>query len=200
MNKFRFISLLSAAVISMAAFTSCGDKTKVSTPDKDKLPSRIENYAEDPEIAKTKSESKLGNPITINDTEYTLNAVIDAGIVLDNLRYYYLDINVKNTSDKDYSINALNNFYLILPDKSEVLSNVRADLYAKQSFSEYEQFINLDAGAEYDGYVGFCVEPDVDEFTVCFFPTGDSNDKSNVVFTEITPDMIIAPPDGLIVK
>lgn len=198
MNKFKFISLLSAVVISAVSLTACGEKTQVSTPDANKLPSAIENYADDPEIAKNKSETTLGKPVTINDTIYTLNNVIDAGIVLDNLRYYYLDITVKNTSDKDYSINGLNNFYLILPDGTEVLSNVRADLYAKQSFTEYKQFINLEAGAEYNGYVGYCLNPDVDQFTVCFFPTGDSNDKSDVVCTEITPDMIIAPPAGLI--
>jgi len=102
MNKFKFISLLSAVVISAVSLTACGEKTQVSTPDANKLPSAIENYADDPEIAKNKSETTLGKPVTINDTVYTLNNVIDAGIVLDNLRYYYLDITVKNTSDKDF--------------------------------------------------------------------------------------------------
>lgn len=198
MNKFRIYALLSAGMLTLSCAVGCGDKTQVSSVNENKYASVIEDYADDPEIGKEQIDVTFNEQASHNDTDFQLHRVIDSGRVLDGKKYIYLDVTIKNNSDTEYSVNALNNFYLILNDGYEVMADIRADLYAKQHINGYEQLLKIGAGEEFKGYVGFCVDEAVEEFTMCFFATGLSNDKSSVIKCVVKPEDIIPAPDGFI--
>lgn len=191
MKKSRISALFLAAAIAFTPAVGCKKTAEPSS-------SSSKQYAQFPEIGKNQINVSLGESTSLNDTTYTLNSVIDSGRVKDGLKYVYLHVTIKNESDKPYEMSGLNNFYLLLDDGTEILTDVRADIYAKQSVNGYEQLLNIAAGSEYDGYIGFCINEDINDFKVGFFATGVTDDRSSVVFCEIKADDILPAPEGMI--
>ena len=196
MKKSRIAAFLIAAAIAVIPATGCRLNAKKTSNGG----GTGEGYAGMSDVGTTQKNVKLGEEISLNSTTYKLNRVIDSGMVQDGLKYIYLDVSIKNESGEDYEANALNNFYLILGDNTEITPNVRADQYGKKSINGYEHLSSVPAGSEFNNYIGFCVAEGTDSFTVGFFASGtDINDKSNVVFCEIAADDIISAPDGFII-
>lgn len=199
MRKFKITALLLAAVLTLTPTFGCKDKNNTSSESSSASNyDAVNNYADNPEIGKDKIEVQAGEEAKHNSTAYKLNNVIDSGKVQDGLKYIYLDVTIKNESDKAYETSGLNNFYLSLSDGTEITTDVRADLYAKQHITGYEKLMSLPAGGEFTGYIGFCIDENISEFTVNFFPTGDTDDRSSVVKTDIKADDIIPAPEGMI--
>lgn len=195
MKKLKIPAFILAAVIAFTPTVSCRFNKK---PASSESSSSLSRYADNPEIGKEKIDVSMNEDASRNLTSYKLNSVIDSGRVKDGLKYIYLDVTIKNESDKEYTANGLNNFYLILDDGTEILTDVRADLYAKQSINGYEQLLTIPANSEFEGYIGFCIEESITSFTVGFFPTGDTDDKSSVILCKVEPEDIIPAPEGMI--
>lgn len=192
MKKSKLTALLLAAAIAVVPLAGCRTSKKTKTVNN----SNAQGYAAIPGIGEDSDTVKLGEEISKNNTSYTLNKVIDSGYVQDGLKYIYLDVTIKNTSDDDYELNDINNFYLILDDSTEVLPHISADTYAKQHINGYENLSEIPAGGEFNNYIGFAIDEKIDSFTVGFFPTAtDINDKSKVVYTEIALQDISAAPE-----
>ena len=94
-------------------------------------------------------------------------------------------------------LSGLKNFYLVLSDETEVLPDIRADIYAKRAMTGYQQLLSIDAGSEFNGYIGFLVGQNVNSFTVGFFPTGKDDDRTNVILCDVKESDIVAAPDGM---
>jgi hypothetical protein len=196
MKKIKTSALLITAVIAVISATGCSNTTKTTSSTSE---SSAYVYADDPEVGQNTVDVELNEDTQVNDTVFKLNGVIDSGRVKDGLKYIYLDVSITNESDTDYELNGLNNFYLLLDTGVEIHTDVRADLYAKQALTGYEALLTVPAHSEYNNYVGFCLDESIDSFTVGFFPTETTDDKSNVVLCEIKPEDIQAAPDGMFV-
>lgn len=197
MKKFKFAALFLAAAIAIIPSTGC----RLNSSSDSDSSSDSSGYAGMSDVAVTQMTTSLGDETTVDSTAYTLNRVIDSGMVKDDLKYIYLDVTIKNSSDEDYEANAFNNFYLILEDGTEITTDIRADNYGKQSIDGYEHLSEIPAGGEFSGYIGFCVDEDVTDFTVGFFVTGsDINDKSTVIYCSVGDGDIISAPDGFIIE
>jgi hypothetical protein len=193
MKKTRFAALILAAALTAVSAGCRANSTKVEENVNGGAYAGISGVADDSVTV------SIGEEANKNNTTYTLNSVIDSGYVQDGLKYIYLDVTIKNTSDTDYEANAINNFYLILDDSTEVLPGVLADNYAKQHINGYEHLSGIAANSEFNGYIGFALDESIDSFTVGFFPTAtDIDDKSNVVYTKISSDDIKSAPEGFI--
>lgn len=197
MKKFKFAVLFLAAAIAIIPSTGC----RLNSSSDSDSSSDSSGYAGMSDVAVTQMTTSLGDETTVDSTTYTLNRVIDSGMVKDDLKYIYLDVTIKNSYDEDYETNALNNFYLILEDGTEITTDIRADNYGKQSIDGYEHLSEIPAGGEFSGYIGFCVDEDVTDFTVGFFVTGsDINDKSTVIYCSVGDGDIISALDGFIIE
>lgn len=194
MKKFKLAVLALAAALAVAPVSACRNNTKKVTSVPDNNPGA---YADISDVGKNKVEVSISEDAEVNDTAFKLNRVIDSGRVKDGLKYIYLDVTIKNSSSDNYDLSGLNNFYLILKDGTEVLTDVRADIYAKQSMKGYEHLEQVAAGAEFTGYIGFTLDESIEEFTACFFPTGTDDDKTNVVRCEVKAGDIVAAPEGM---
>ncbi len=192
MKKARIAVLLAAAVLSLTPAAGC--RTNKKPVEKT---SSASAYADISEVGKNKVDVKLEEKAEVNETTFKVNRVINSGRVKDGLKYIYLDVTIKNTSSDNYEINSLNNFYLLLSDGTEILTDVRADIYAKQSMEGYEPITEVKAGAEVSAYIGFAIDEAITDFTACFFPTGTADDKSNVIRCEVKAADIVSAPDGM---
>ncbi len=190
MKKARLAVLLVAAVLSLTPAAGCRKKPIERT-------SSASAYADISDVGKNKVEVKLEEKAEVNNTAFKINRVINSGRVKDGLKYIYLDVTISNTSSDNYEITGLNNFYIILPDNTEVIPDVRADIYAKQAMEGYSQISEVKAGQELSAYIGFVVEESVTDFTACFFPTGTADDKTNVIRCEVKAKDVIDAPEGM---
>lgn len=206
-NKCRLSAAVLASLLVPAALFSCSGKNSSSSDS-----SEVENTtafsqeavpATTAEIGSIVVNADLSQEIKENDMSFTLNSVIDAGLSGDDMRFIFFDVDIRNDLDVSYSLNTLNNFYLIMPDGSEMFSTVRAQLYAINSFKE-DKFIidpfDVPAKGEVKGVIGgFLIDKDVDNFTVCFFPTSDDpNDKEIVIKIDVTADDFKALDDEIL--
>ncbi len=192
MDKKKIFTAFSVSLLAAAFVCGCGPKSDIESSD-DGDPS---GYSGMSDIGENVINANISESVEANNTTYVLNGVIDSGRVKDGLKYLYLDVTVKNDSDKDYPMSGLNNFYLILPDASELYPDVRAEIYARQSLSGYEESNTVPAGGELHTYIGFTPEEEIDSFTACFFPTADSNDKTSVIKCPVGPyDIKPAPAE-----
>lgn len=189
MRKHRLTALILCAAMAIVPASSCQKNKKKSSSSQIKQ-SGMAN------IGVNEINVGLSEEANENDTVFKLNSVIDAGKQTDKGEHYiYLDVTIKNNTDTAYTLNTLNNFYLIMPDSSEVFSAVRTQLYAINNFKEEvysSDPFEIPANGEFSGYIGgFVLEEGKKEFTVCFFPTKENqNDKEDVIKVKITPDMV----------
>lgn len=192
MKKFKISALLLTAVLALTPVFGCSEET--SEPE---ISLEGTGYAALPDVGKEKVNVSMNEDTDINNTPYKLNGVIDSGRVQDGMKYIYLDVTIKNTSDTVMELSGLKNFYLILSDETEVLPDIRADIYAKRAMTGYQQLLSVDAGSEFTGYIGFLVDQNVNSFTVGFFPTGKDDDRTNVVLCDVKESDIAAAPEGM---
>lgn len=199
--KFSKISaLIAAAVLAAASFAGCSDTKKPSDPSsRPSSSSEASSNSTSREIGKVKIDVNINDETELNNSTFKLNKVIDSGnIIIDNQKYIYLDVTIKNNMDELYKVNALNNFYLLTDDGTEIYMDIRADIFAKQYISSYEQLLEIPAGEEFNGYIGFTIPTNLTSFTVCYFATGTTNDKESVIRCPVTPQDIIPAPEGFI--
>lgn len=186
----RTLLTLSAA---MLLFTAVGCK-------KDKVSS---SNAKDPSIGANEIKVEMSQEADANDTVFSLNSVIDAGAQTEEGEHYiYLDVTIKNNSDTAYSLSTLNNFYLIMPDKTEVYGHIRTQLYATSNFNDkyFGSPFDIPANGEFRGVIGGFVLPEGQKnFTVGFFPTKEvDTNKYDVIKIEVDSSKIVTVPSDLL--
>ncbi len=195
MNKLKFSAFLMAAAIALTSAVGCSTKKRTNNESSNTSGAA---YSDISGVGEIQHDVNFGDNTDVNDISYKLNCVIDSGKVKDGLKYIYLDVSIKNNTEQSCDLSGINNFYLITEDGKEISTDVRADIYAKHALEGYEQLLKVAAGSEFNGYVGFAVDTNVNAFTVCFFPTGtDPNDKKNVIKCEVKSGDIVTAPDGM---
>ncbi|MBO7396322.1 MAG: DUF4352 domain-containing protein [Ruminococcus sp.] len=183
MRKYKLTALLLCAAMAISAASGCSDDTgsrSMSVTSQSTTVNQNNEGRADHEVSAAVSEKA-----SANKTGFTLNRVIDAGNRNEkNERFIYLDVTIDNTTDKEYELNILNNFYLLLSDGSEIHYHVGSQLYATNNLDGYiPSPFTVPASGQFSGIIGgFAVGEDVKDFTVCFFPTLNEPDK--------TPDVI----------
>lgn len=193
MKKYKLIPLLLAAAMTFTAAVGCSDES--SSSDGNEFIShdsgaviatdgRLEGIAENEVSAAPEEEANE------NDTVFTLNRIVDSGNVDENgKRFLYLDVTIQNSTANEYEMSALNNFYLLMNDGSELHFDIRTQLYGVKSVENYSTNpFTIPQNGSFSGIIGgFLVDDGVKDFTVCFFPTLDvDSDKSTVVKVPVT--------------
>ncbi|MDE5854334.1 MAG: DUF4352 domain-containing protein [Ruminococcus sp.] len=152
-------------------------------------------YSKSEGLADTEISVGLTEEADINQTVFRLNRVIDSGTKSDNGDpYIYLDVTISNSTDKEYDLSVLNNFYLLLPDSEEIHFDVRTQLYGTKNIENYSASpFTVPANGEFSGIIGgFILPQNTQNFTICFFPTQDNaSDKTNVVKINVTDSDIV---------
>lgn len=185
-------ALIMAASLTAALSAGCmNNNKKNNTSDEDLFPTvNTESVAP---IGSTEIKGELGKEVTANNTSFTLRSVVVHTDSDAKERFIFFDIDLRNSTEKEYTLNTLNNFYIKLDDGTEVFSDVRSQLYARSSIKTDKYFVdpfNIPSNGQFSGIVGgFILKNDIESFTVCFFPTGSNpNDKGTVIEYSITPD------------
>ena len=198
MRSSRIAAFLMASALALAAAAGCsstkGNSSLVQLP---ATPVPTQNGLAEKEIIADITQS-----VEEHGTVFQINSLIDSGHKTDDGRnFYYLDVTIKNTSDTAYDISLLNNFFLLMPDLSELSFDIRTQVYASAEYKGYtESPFTVSPGEEFKGYVGgFLLDESVTDFTVCFFPTAnDMHDKSSVIKCAMNTANAIAPPADMI--
>ncbi len=183
----KITAFILAAVLVAGAFTGCKKEREESgliVPYSSQVVGEIQ-------IEAAMNEEKSGN-----ETAFTLNSVVDSGVREEvdgkTVKYIYVNATIKNTSDTDYSLSYLNNFELILPDGTSIVPHLRTDNYGREHYASYALTpFTVPAGGEFTGYIcGFEVDESINEFTVCFYPTQNDNNKQTVIKVKVSADDI----------
>lgn len=140
-------------------------------------------------------DADLEEEADANDTLFKLNSVSETDVIEDGNKYIYLNVEITNSTDTDYSLSSLNNFYLLHDGNIIETTDIVSMFYAKnniKSFSITQDPFSVPAHGTFSGYLcGFEVPEDLNEFTVGFYPTkNDELDKSSVIEVKISPDDI----------
>ena len=197
MKKASILALILAAALSAGSFAGCSDRNESSSSRRHT--SSIPTVTE--EIGKNVVTGELGKEITENATAFTLNSVLSAKNSETGEKYIYMDIVLKNQTDKEYNLSTLNNFYIELPDGKEIFADVRTQLYAKQNFKAdkyYDDPFDIPSNGQFSGVIGgIAVSGDTGDFKLCFFPTGDdARAKGTVIKYDVTAaDLKDVPSD-----
>ncbi|MBQ8961838.1 MAG: DUF4352 domain-containing protein [Ruminococcus sp.] len=190
MRKYRSAALLLAVVMAVSA-AGCSSSKSKDTPPPQSSQSNLQDV-----IASDSIEASMLEQTDKHDTVFTLNRIVDSGHRSeDNERFIYLDVTIKNTSDTEYDLNALNNFYILLDDGNEIHFDVRTQLYGQNNVDGYvTNPFKVAPGSELSGLVGgFLLKDEVTSFKVCFFPTGTTgDDKTSVIKVSATSADIVA--------
>lgn len=156
-----------------------------------------------PAIGENKISADIQNDASANDTVFKLNSVLDVGVQGDRgNKYIYLNVDITNTSDEDYSLSCLNNIYLSYEGNDMETSTLSTLFFARNSLNGIvvnQDPITVPANGTFSGFVtGFEIPADVDSFTVGFFPTqNEPTNKSTAIEIEITPDNIQRATDEM---
>lgn len=200
MKKTGFIAVLIAAALAAAAFAGCSDSNESSSTSS-KRPPRTSTSAPSvtEPIGTNVIDGELGKEVTEKDTAFTLNSVVSALNSETGEHFIYMDITLRNSMSKEYTLSTLNNFYIELPDGSEVYSDVRTQLYAKQHFNDskyYADPFDIPSNGQFSGLIGgIVIVGDITDFKLCFFPTGDNaSAKGTVIKYDIKASDVIDPP------
>lgn len=199
MKNLKFAAVLMAAVLAAVPMTSCKEeKGSAPQPVSSSTNKPSKTNAEMEGIAEIEHKIAISEDANINNVQYKLNRIIDPEVVRGSEKFIYADVTIKNNTDEACEFTAINNFYIILPDKTEISPKANAQVYAINHLNGYEKLAAIDAGQEWNGYVCFSLDKSVKGFSFCFFPTGKNySDKENVIRTEIAESDIIKAPEGL---
>lgn len=199
MKKLKFTALALALALSMVSAFSCAEETTPSESGSVSVAERNEQPTE-PVANKysgnsKKTNSAIGQETEVNNTVFSLNDVVRVDSPSnDGNDYVYINVTIKNNTDTEYQINSLNNFFVALPDETEISSNVRTQLYAINNYPKcIDNPVTIPANGEFTGYLtgGFLVPSGTDSFTVGFFPTLDNGrDKSNAILSPVSAEDI----------
>lgn len=195
MNKFRTAILMLTALISVVPFSAgCSDENSSSSANV----SFVEN-SQNENIGKNKHEADLGASVTVDTTTFIVHNVIDVNKTTeDGEKYIYVKYTISNSSDKNFDVDNLNNFYLTIDGKN-YNNDVRANLYAKQSINGYVELDSVPAGGEIENYVGFVVPADTSAVTCGYYVTsGEKTDKQDTIICEVKSSEWIQPPEGML--
>lgn len=194
MKKFRVAALFLAAVLMLSSVTACKDKKK-----KENSANMIEVSQTTPDelIGSNKIPAKLYESVSVGDTVFTVNNVIDVNNITENGRYIYIDYTIENKSDKDFPTDAVNNFCINI-NGEEVVYDVRADVYAKRFINGYSSKFTVEPKSTVTNYIGFVIPEDTKSFSVGYYATGSENDKTSIVLCDVSSSDFVAPPAGLI--
>ncbi|MCR5601659.1 MAG: DUF4352 domain-containing protein [Ruminococcus sp.] len=206
MKTRRLSGLLLAALIAATASTGCLSNKKKTLAQKENNEPRPTAASHSPvdlsKIGTNVINGEIGKEVEANDTVFTLNSVIDAGVRDNEKKFIYFDITLKNNTANAYSLSTINNFYITIPE-GDIYSDVQTQLYAKSHFAEDKYYVDpfdIPSNGQFSGLVGgFKLEENANSFEVSFYPTGDDpNNKETVIKYEITADDIQAPSDDIV--
>lgn len=195
MKNHKLISFALLAVISLS-ITGCSDNknSSLSNPSSESS-MNFDEHSKSDGIADNEISVALTEEADVNQTLFKLNRVIDSGNKSDSGDpYVYLDVTISNSTDKEYNLSTLNNFYLLLPDGQEIHFDVRTQLYGTKNIQNYSASpFTIPASSEFSGIIGgFILPQNTQSFTVCFFPTQDNaNDKTSVVKVNVSDADIV---------
>lgn len=194
MKKFRITALLLTALLAATATVGCGKKNRTSTADDDIIYADTGNSSpiDLESIGKNKVEVSLSEEANENETVFKLNNVYMIDAQSDGTKYVYFDVTINNSTDTEYTLSTLNNFY-IEAEGEKIYSSVVTQLYARNNFKEgifATDPFTVPANGEYSGIVGgIILNKDYSSFTVGFYPTKeDINDKETVITIDVTSD------------
>lgn len=189
---FTCIIALGVSAFSCADETPSNPQQSASIIDPDQPVSQVPNkYSGDSK----KTNSAFGQSVEVNDTVFTLNNVVSITPEnSDGKDMVFINVTIKNNTDIEYEISSLNNFFLALPDNTEIVTDIRARLYALGNLPKcVDAPITIPANGEFTGYLaeGFLIPSETDSFTVGFFPTLDNErDTSNAILTPVSAEDI----------
>ena len=192
MNKLKTTALMLITLVSAVPFfTGCQSDTVSS--------SASVSYVENENIGKNKHEADLGASVTVDTTTFTVHNVIDVNKTSDDGgKYIYVKYTIKNSSDKNFKVDNLNNFYISIDGKN-YNNDVRANLYAKQSIKDYVELDSVPAGEEVTNYVGFIVPENTKSVTCGYYVTsGEKTDKQDTIICEVASSEWIQPPTDML--
>lgn len=195
MKNFKKIAVVLAALMLItASATSCSGKKKVTESSQSMI--EVSTPQASDEVGKNKVEAKIKQPVTVEQTTFTINNVIDINKSIDDGKYIYISYTIKNDSDKYFPTDALNNFCITI-DGKVIPYDVRTNVYGLQKIKDYSTDFTVPAHGEASNYIGFVIPEGTKSFDMGYYATGNNNDKSNVVLCTITPDDYVSAPDGM---
>lgn len=218
MKSSKISALILCAAMALSASVSC-EKSKDKNNNSGSSSSGSEDYKNpgyddttmenpqnhtlNPNNGENKISAKLQEEAGANDTLFKLNSVFETDVIEDGKKYIYLNVDVSNSTDEDYSLSCLNNLYLLHDGDVIETSDLKTMFYARNNFQNIT--INQDpfivpANGTFSGFLcGFEVPESLNEFTVGFYPTqNDTLNKGSVIEVEITKDDIQKISNGMI--
>lgn len=198
MKNLRVYALVLALALSAVSAFSCADKNKSDSEDSIVILDPDTSVQEKPNkysADSKKTNTAVGQETEVNDTVFKLNNVVNIGSVAnDGNDYIYINVTIQNKTDKEYEISSLNNFFVALPDQTEISSDIRPKLYAISNYPKcVDDYITIPANGEFTGYLagGFTVPSGTDSLTVGFFPTLDNDRyRENVILAPVNAENI----------
>lgn len=197
MKKFRLTAIILAMSLSAVSAFSCSDKTPSSSNGEISYIDPNKPVQQDPTKYSgdaNKTNSAFGQEIEVNNTVFTLNSVVKVPDDVSDNDYIYINVTIKNKTDIEYEISSLNNFFMALPDGTEISSDVRTKIHSLAHFTKcIDDYITIPANGEFTGFLagGFIVPPGTDSFTIGFFPTlNDEVNKSEVILSPVSAENI----------
>ena len=194
MKNSKLYAFLFAAAVMASAAAGCSDSNSdknepaaqpaatVATENLEALEPPVEHGP----AGENQVEAEIGAEVNANDTGFTLNGVIDGGHNDDGTKCLYFDITLRNETDTAYTLSTLNNFYIIDGNGEEIYSDVRSQLYANKNFNPEKYFadpFDIPSNGQFSGVIGgYTVDQGLNEFTLCFFPTGNDPRAKETVF------------------
>lgn len=199
MRKMRIAALLAASVIMLTSAAACSSKKKVesSTSRVDHSNAiEISEVTPKEEIGSVKHEAKLYEPVTVDDTVFTINKILDINHITSDGRYIYIDYTIENKSNEKYPTDAINNFYINV-DGEEDIFDIRSDVFAKRYIKGYSSSYVIEPNTMVTNYVGFVIPEDAQSIEVGYYVTGADRDKRNIVLCEVTPEDFAEPDQSM---
>ena len=199
MRKLRIAAILAVSVIMLTSAVSCSTRKKIdSSSSKVDHSNAIEISEVTPkeEVGSVKHEAKLYEPVTVDDTVFTINKIIDFDHVTSDGRYIYIDYTIENKSNEKYPTDAINNFYINVDGEEDVF-DIRSDVFAKRYVNGYSSSFVIEPNTKITNYVGFVIPENAQSIEVGYYVTGSDRDKRNIVLCEVTPDDFEEPNDGM---
>jgi hypothetical protein len=188
MRKNRLAALFLAAALALTAAVGCSGNREHSSSTNESSYKISEDGRLDG-LADKEYKVGISEEADVNETLFKLNKVIDSGKTTDSGEHYvYLDVTIHNSTEKEYELSMLNNFFILFGDTTEAHYDIRTQLYAAKNLDGYQgSDFTVPAKGSFSGVVGgFLVPSAQNEYTVCFFPSlDDERDKSNVIKVKV---------------
>ena len=154
-------------------------------------------------IGSTVLNGEIGKEISANDSDFTLKSVLVPEVDDEKAKFIFLDIELRNNTDSAYTISTLNNFYLQFTDGTKIYSDALSQLNAEEIFKKGSYYVDpfdIPSNGQFSGIIGgFTVSKDIDEFKLCYFPTGSNpNDKGTVIEYQINSADLSVPETNIL--